>query len=109
MTLAVKLLLIAALVLGIIIPFGTFLLGEKSKKRYKRTIGANAFFFFGAFVVAGIMLFSGACTGSRGSWYSSKQRNRIWIPCSSTFNRFILCRRWYRSSKCSKRSTGSNQ
>lgn len=31
MTLAVKLLLIAALVLGIIIPFGTFLLGEKSK------------------------------------------------------------------------------
>ena len=55
MTLAVKLLLIAALVLGIIIPFGTFLLGEKSKKRYKRTIGANAFFFFGAFVVAGIM------------------------------------------------------
>ena len=55
MTLAVKLLLIAALVLGIIIPFGTFLLGEKSKKRYKRTIGANAFFFF----VAGIMLFSG--------------------------------------------------
>ena len=36
MTLAVKLLLIAALVLGIIIPFGTFLLGEKSKKRYKR-------------------------------------------------------------------------
>ena len=59
MTLAVKLLLIAALVLGIIIPFGTFLLGEKSKKRYKRTIGANAFFFFGAFVVAGIMLFSG--------------------------------------------------
>ena len=58
MTLAVKLLLIAALVLGIIIPFGTFLLGEKSKKRYKRTIGANAF-FFGAFVVAGIMLFSG--------------------------------------------------
>ena len=59
MTLAVKLLLIAALVLGIIIPFGTFLLGEKSKKRYKRTIGANAFFFFGAFAVAGIMLFSG--------------------------------------------------
>ena len=31
MTLAVKLLLIAALVLGIIIPFGTFLLGEIKK------------------------------------------------------------------------------
>ncbi|MDO4312578.1 MAG: ATP synthase subunit C [Eubacteriales bacterium] len=59
MTLTVKLLLIAALMLGIIIPFGTFLLGEKSKKRYKRAIGANVFFFFGAFVIAGIMLFTG--------------------------------------------------
>lgn len=59
MTLTVKLLLIAALILGIIIPFGTFLLGEKSKKRYKRAIGANVFFFFGAFVIAGIMLFAG--------------------------------------------------
>ena len=46
MTVTVKLLLIAALMLSIVIPFGTFLLGEKSKKRYKRTIGANAFFFF---------------------------------------------------------------
>lgn len=56
MTLAVKLLLIAALVLGIIVPFGTFLLGEQSKKRYKRALGANVFFVFGAFVIAGIML-----------------------------------------------------
>ena len=59
MTLTVKLLLIAALMLGIIIPFGTFLLGEKTKKRYKRAIGANVFFFFGALVIAGIMLFAG--------------------------------------------------
>ena len=58
MTLAVKLLLIAALVLGIIIHSEHFF-WEKSKKRYKRTIGANAFFFFGAFVVAGSLLFSG--------------------------------------------------
>ena len=59
MTLTVKLLLIAALMLGIIIPFGTFLLGERTKKRYKRAIGANVFFFFGALVIAGIMLFAG--------------------------------------------------
>ena len=58
MTLTVKLLLIAALMLGIIIPFGTFLLGERTKKRYKRAIGANVFFFFGALVIAGIMLFA---------------------------------------------------
>ena len=57
MTLSVKLLLIAALVLGIIIPFGYFLLGEHTKRRYKRMLGANVFFYFGAFVIAGIMLF----------------------------------------------------
>ena len=59
MTLTVKLLLIATLVLGIIIPFGYFLIGEKTKKRYKRAIGANAFFYFGAFAIAAIMMFAG--------------------------------------------------
>lgn len=60
MTLAVKLLLISALVLGIIIPFGYYLIGEKNKKRYRRTIGANAFFYFGAMVIAAIMMFGGS-------------------------------------------------
>ena len=49
MTLTVKLLLIATLILSIIIPFGYYLLGEQSKKRYKKAIGANVFFFFGEF------------------------------------------------------------
>ena len=35
MTLTVKLLLIATLILSIIIPFGYYLIGEKNKKRYK--------------------------------------------------------------------------
>lgn len=51
MTLTVKLLLVAALVLGIIIPFGYFLKGERSKKRYKRALGANVVFYFGAFAI----------------------------------------------------------
>lgn len=59
MTLTVKLLLIATLILSIVIPFGYYLLGEKSKKRYKRAIGANAFFFFSAMIAAGIMMFGG--------------------------------------------------
>ncbi len=49
MTTATKLIFIVALVLSIIIPFGYYLIGEKNKKRYKRTIGVNAFFFFGCF------------------------------------------------------------
>lgn len=59
MNTTVKLLLIATLMLSIIIPFGYFLIGQKTKKRYKRAIGTNAFFFFGALVVAGIMLLGG--------------------------------------------------
>ncbi len=59
MTLTVKLLLIAALVLGIVIPFGYYLLGERSKKRYKRTIALNVVFYFGAFLLVTVLMFSG--------------------------------------------------
>ena len=59
MNLITKLILIAALVLSIIIPFGYYLIGQKNRGRYKRAIGVNAFFFFGTFVVASIMMFSG--------------------------------------------------
>ena len=59
MTLAARLILIAALILSIIIPFGYYLIGEKNKGRYKRALGVNVFFFFGAFVSGGIMMFSG--------------------------------------------------
>ena len=59
MTLAARMALIAALILSIIIPFGYYLIGEKNKGRYKRAIGVNVFFFFGAFVVASIMMFAG--------------------------------------------------
>ena len=59
MSLATKIIFIAALVLSIIIPFGYYLIGEKNKKRYKRTIGVNAFFFFGAFASASIMMLAG--------------------------------------------------
>ena len=60
----VGILLAIALTLSIIIPFGYFLIGEKNKKRYKRTIGVNAFFFFGTVAVATIGMFAGAATVS---------------------------------------------
>ena len=60
MTLTVKLLLVATLILSIILPFGYYLIGEKNKGRYKTALGVNAFFFFGAFAVAMIMLLTGS-------------------------------------------------
>lgn len=59
MTIATKIIFIAALILSIIIPFGYYLIGEKNKKRYKRTIGINAFFFFGAFAIVSVAMLAG--------------------------------------------------
>lgn len=59
MTLATKSIFIAALILSIIIPFGYYLIGEKNKKRYKKTIGVNIFFFFSALILASIMMLGG--------------------------------------------------
>mgnify|MGYP002801275977 CR=1 FL=1 len=59
MTLATKIIFIAALILSIIIPFGYYLIGEKNKNRYNRTIGVNAVLFFGAFALASIMMLGG--------------------------------------------------
>ena len=59
MSLTIKLLLIAAIVLGIILPFGYYLIGQKNAKRYKKALGANIFFYFGCFVIAAIMMFGG--------------------------------------------------
>lgn len=48
MTLATKLILIAALVLSIFIPFGYYLLGEKNKGRYKCALAFNVLSYFGS-------------------------------------------------------------
>lgn len=67
MTFATKIILIVTLILSIIVPFGYYLIGEKNKKRYKKAIGVNAFFFFGAFVVASIMMLGGNVQAADGA------------------------------------------
>ena len=67
MTLATKLILIAALVLSIFIPFGYYLLGEKNKGRYKCALAFNVLSYFGTFLVAGIMLFGSVPVPASGA------------------------------------------
>lgn len=55
----VKILLAAALILSIIVPFGYYLIGEKNKNRYKMTIATNAFFFFGTLLICTVLMFNG--------------------------------------------------
>lgn len=59
MSMLVKVLLIAALILSIVVPFGAYFLGEKNRKRYKRSLACNCFFFFSALVLAAIMAYGG--------------------------------------------------
>ncbi len=54
-----KIILVAALILSIIIPFGAFLLSQKKKGTLKASLACNAFFFFGTLIIADILLFSG--------------------------------------------------
>lgn len=54
-----KIILIAALILSIIIPFGAYLIGERNKGRFKTSLAVNVFFFFGTLILSVILLFSG--------------------------------------------------
>ena len=60
MSMVVRVLLVAALILSIIDPFGAYFLGEKSRKRYKRSLACNCFFFFGTLVLASVLSLGGA-------------------------------------------------
>lgn len=51
-----------ALILSIIVPFGCFFLGEKNKKRYKKSLIANCFMFFGVLLVATVVSFAGTAS-----------------------------------------------
>ena len=59
MSVLVKLTLTAALLLSIVIPFGAFAIGEKTRGRYKAALGANLFLFFGVMIFAAVLMFQG--------------------------------------------------
>ncbi|MBT9776195.1 ATPase [Clostridium sp. MCC353] len=59
MSLLVKITLAAALILSIVVPFGAFAFGEKTKGRYKKALGINIFLFLGTIAVSSIFMFSG--------------------------------------------------
>ena len=59
MNMIIQIVTAIALVLSIIVPFGCYFLGEKSKKRYKRTLAVNCFLFFGVILVASVVMFAG--------------------------------------------------
>lgn len=55
----VKITLSAALTLSILVPFGAFAAGEKTKGRYKTALAVNIVCFFGILLFASALLFGG--------------------------------------------------
>ena len=62
MTAAVKILLAAALILSIAVPFGAFAAGEKTKGRYKTALITNAFLSCGPRAVSTALLCNGTAS-----------------------------------------------
>lgn len=54
-----KVTLSAALILSIAVPFIAFMIGEKSKGRYKKALAANVIAFFGIMAIASVLFLSG--------------------------------------------------
>lgn len=57
-TMITEILILVALILSIFIPFRVFYVGERNKKRYKRTLGVNTILFFGLLVVGVAVMFA---------------------------------------------------
>ena len=110
MTLATKIIFIAALILSIIIPFGYYLIGEKNKKRYKRTIGGKRFLLLWRLrprVHHDAWRTGRTGCGNSRFWIRSGGGARLYRRCPR--NGALLCRRRYRSCKRGKRSSGRPQ
>ena len=54
-----KITLSAALILSIAVPFIVFMIGEKTKGRYKKALAGNIFMFFGVMAIATVLFLSG--------------------------------------------------
>ncbi|MEY8355290.1 ATP synthase subunit C [Lachnospiraceae bacterium 54-53] len=67
MSVLVKITLAAALILSIVVPFGAFARGEKTKGRYKTALGINAFLFFGTLIVSSVFMFNGQASAAEAA------------------------------------------
>ena len=119
MSLTVKIVLAAALILSIAVPFGAFAAGEKTRGRYKTALGVNALLFFGTLITASVLMFSGQAYAAGEaaesavnsiSWLCTLSLpSRYGIHCCRPLNRTFRHRRRYRCFRRCFGSFGSHQ
>ena len=79
----VKVTLAAALILSIAVPYIAFMIGEKTKGRYKKALAGNVVMFFGVMAITCVFFLSGnayaasetAASSATGLGYSSFSRS----------------------------------
>ena len=52
----------AALILTMVVPFAIFYFGERSRRRFRKSLTANIVSFFGVLLIASIVMLSGTVT-----------------------------------------------
>lgn len=62
MTLATEILVVVALILSIILPGLYFLLGERSRGRFRGALAVNCFLFFGILLISSVVLLAGSAS-----------------------------------------------
>lgn len=70
-TVTTEILVLAAMILSIFIPFRVFFIGERCKKRYKRVLSVNATLFFGLLVAGVIVMFAPQASAEEAAAASS--------------------------------------
>ena len=58
MSTTITLVSVIALILTMVVPFGFYLAGERNRGRFKTSLTANIFLFFGALIIANIVAFT---------------------------------------------------
>ena len=71
-----QILIVAALVLSIFVPFSAFLIGERNKGRLKTSLAINAFLFFGIFAVAGIVSLGNGASALAAEYQVARRQHR---------------------------------
>lgn len=71
MTVTIQIILGVALTLSIVVPFVAFMMGERTRKRFRTTLAFNCSFFFGLFFVGTILMFANSATAFAASSVSS--------------------------------------
>jgi V/A-type H+-transporting ATPase subunit K len=86
-----KIIIIIALLLSIVIPFGAFLYGKKTKGSLKAAIGFNIFLFFSTIILANILMYSHTVYAATGTAAAAATSTDGWQLIAAALSTGLSC------------------